>query len=174
MIGQYTKQKKKEERLSQNDLKSQLEYKKDFGLFISKVTWGKRYIGKRLGCRHKNGYTTISIHGGVYMAHRLAWLYEYGVWPNGDIDHIDGNKTNNALYNLRNVSRSENNFNQKLCSKNSKTGLLGVSRHKESGRYRATIYINYKQKCLGYFDTPEEAHQAYLTAKRELHSTCTI
>lgn len=98
-----------------------------------------------------------------------------GTWPAGDVDHIDGDPRNDAFCNLRDVSTAGNIQNQKRAHVRNKTGgLLGVSKLKSSKRWRARICTNGVQTVIGWFDTPEEAHQAYLIAKREHHTTCTI
>lgn len=128
------------------------------------------------GSKYKNGYVSVSINGTKYLYHRLVYLLKTGSLPpkNYDIDHINGDRSDNRFENLRAVTRSENNFNQRLASKNNKSGYLGVSLHRSSGLFRATIFVEYKQKCIGYFKTAEEAYTAYLKCKREIHNTCTI
>lgn len=174
MTGEYISYLYKERYLDYQTLLDEVRYIPETGIFIGNKNWGRRKKGHETGTFHSGGYRTVSIKGISYMAHRLAWFYIYKEWPKGDIDHIDGNRANNAIDNLRDVNRSENNFNQRGASKNNKSGLLGVSFHKHSGLYRATIYVKYKQTCIGYYKTPEEAHQAYLETKRKIHSTCTI
>ena len=93
------------------------------------------------------------------------------------VDHINGNRGDNRLCNLRDVSRKINTQNRKSASINNSCGLLGVSEHKgvgKSGRFVAGIYIEGKRKHLGVFDTAQQAHEAYLTAKRKYHEGCTI
>jgi hypothetical protein len=111
--------------------------------------------------------------GKRYYAHRLAWLYEYGEFPEKIIDHIDGNRTNNSIHNLRDVSQALNSQNQKEARIDNGTGYLGVTFDKRprTAKYRARIGITgcAKRICLGYFETPELAHLAYLDAKRKLH-----
>lgn len=103
------------------------------------------------------------------MAHRLAWFYVNGVWPKGHIDHIDGNKTNNSIDNLRDVSRSMNLQNQKKAHRGKSSGLpLGVHLSR-GGRFMAQLRVNGKNKSFGTFDTPESAHEAYLQAKEYYH-----
>jgi hypothetical protein len=108
-----------------------------------------------------------------YTAHRLAWMHVYGRWPVGDIDHIDGNALNNAFANLREVSRSVNMQNQRRARADNKSGFLGVHA-RGPGKYRAEITTPSGKKRLGTFSTPEEAHSAYLVAKRSLHEGCSI
>lgn len=122
----------------------------------------------------KHRYRVIRFLGRLTMAHRIAWLYVHGVWPSGDIDHINGVRDDNRIENLRDVSRSANLQNQRQASRNNKCGMLGVSLHKETGKFVAQIMAGRKQKYLGLFDTAEEAHAAYLRAKAELHPFQTI
>lgn len=106
------------------------------------------------------------------MAHRLAWLYIYGKWPQNELDHLDGNRANNKIANLRDAGDVLNSQNRRSPNKNNGVGLLGVSRH--GLRFKAMIGVNWKIKYLGIFDTKEEAHAVYVKAKRKLHAGCTI
>ncbi len=97
-----------------------------------------------------------------------------GEWPQGHIDHLDGDSLNHAWSNLRDVSNRLNGENRKKANSNNKSsGLLGVSRVKD-GRYAALIRVDGRLQRLGVFVDPQQAHQAYLTAKRQLHAGCTI
>ena len=166
--------------LTHKYLVSVLDYDSDTGVF----RWKQRYknnthlSGKIAGSVHVKGYLLIGVKGVRYLAHRLAWMYVNGAMPSMQIDHIDGNKTNNRISNLRNVRSCENTMNQKKANKVSTTGLLGVTPYKikgiPTGRYSAQITLNYKCIHLGTYPTPELAHEAYLLKKRELHNTCTI
>ena len=124
------------------------------------------------------GYRSIGIDGKSYYAHRLAWLYTYEVWPTYMIDHINGEKIDNRIINLRDVPRAVNVQNVKKAQKNNKqTGFLGVVNDlavNKKNPFSAKIKVNSKSRHLGYFPTPELAHEAYLKAKRELHEGCTI
>jgi len=150
--------------LTQDYLKSILHYNPDTGIF----TWAKirkgnnrRKIGEVAGWLKHDGYWYLYIDGKMYYAHRMAWFYVYGELP-ALIDHIDGNKLNNAIVNLRPLSKSKNCLNVKNPRKNNTTGFLGV--RKQNNSYIATI----KHQYLGSFKTPEEAHEAYLKAKHSL------
>lgn len=122
-----------------------------------------RHDGKEAGTTNGQGYRQISIKSKIYPTHRLAWLMAYGAWPSGDIDHINGDRQDNRLCNLRDVSHSRNLFNRRAHASHNKARLLGVSPHKN--KWRAHLGKRY----LGLFGTPEAAHAAYLTAKMEAH-----
>ena len=104
------------------------------------------------------------IHGDVFKAHRLAWLMEYGQMPPDDIDHIDGNRSNNAISNLRLATRAENMQN---LSKPKGRYPRGV--HKVLTGFQARIQHDFRRISLGVYETPEDAYQAYLSAKKSLH-----
>ena len=150
-----------------------LDYDQLTGVF----RWKKRTsmsikVGDIAGKTYKVGYRVIKIKRVLYLAHRLAWLYMKGEWPNEVIDHINGVRDDNRLSNLRSVSRSVNAQNQKKATSANKSGLLGVS--EKSGKFIARIGINRKQIKIGCYNSPSEAHQAYLNKKRESHEGCTI
>lgn len=149
-----------------NDL---LLYDANSGNFIRKTSRGPAKAGRVAGTVTKYGYRIVTVDGQKYCAHRLVWLLHTGVWPSGDIDHIDGDKLNNRINNLRDVSRSVNQQNRNKILSNNTTGLLGVSYHKRAKSYRATIGLNKKSINLGHYRTAEEAHAAYMAAKQKLH-----
>jgi hypothetical protein len=118
----------------------------------------------------KDGYKIIQIRLGrkvSFYAHRLAWLHVHGEWPSDQIDHIDGDRANNALANLRECSAAQNAQNRTAYRTN-KTGLLGVS---PSGcGFVAQLAVKGKLRVRGFAKTPEEAHAIYLEAKRKYHA----
>lgn len=127
-------------------------------------------VGEEAGCVNRFGYRVVRLDNRLYRAHRLAWLLSYGEWPQGDLDHVNGLRDDNRLRNLREVGRAGNAQNIRNARPQSKTGVLGVSVHRGTGRYRAAIsYPGTPSKHLGLFDTVEEASAAYLAAKRVLH-----
>lgn len=160
--------------LTQSRVKELLDYDPLTGVFTYKTLRGHMTGGSVAGALHKHGYRHIKMDNKLYKAHVLVWLYVNGVFPSGHIDHIDHDKANNAISNLRDVNRMGNLQNQIKSHSNNKTGFLGVSLKKRSGKYLAQIQVAKKVIFIGHFDTPEEAHIAYVQAKRNLHSTCSI
>lgn len=165
--------------LTAERLREVLHYDPETGVFTWKARTSNRVkVGDEVGFTLTRGYVGTMLDGRRYKLHRLAWLYVYGVWPDGDIDHKDGIKDNNRISNLRVVDMSTNQQNLKQARSNSTSGLLGV--HKTvAGRHGKKIWMarikaNGKTTCLGYFENPTEAHQVYLAAKRKLHEGCTI
>lgn len=116
----------------------------------------------------------IWVDGHCHRAHRLAWLHVHGVWPKDDVDHMDGNRVNNCIANLRDVDRSTNLQNMRSPGRPSKSGLLGVSWFERDRNWLARICVDGKNRYLGYFQTKEQAHEAYVAAKRKLHAGCTL
>lgn len=115
-----------------------------------------------------NGYRYLWVDGKCKLAHRLAWLITTGDEPAGQIDHINGDRLDNRISNLRVASRSENGQNRGIQANNT-SGYVGVSWHKANAMWWAGIKLNGKRKSLGYFHDPAEASAAYLDAKRRMH-----
>lgn len=115
------------------------------------------------------GYIQVGYLGKVYKAHRLIWAICYAKFPYGYIDHINGMRSDNRLCNLRDVSKQENSHNQKKPNKRNTSGYLGVCRNKKLNKWQSEISVNGRSIYLGLFNTPEEAHQAYLEAKKIYH-----
>lgn len=124
-------------------------------------------LGKTAGWRHAAGYVAIKIDAGTYLAHRLAWLWVTGDWPTEEIDHINGNRADNRLTNLRAVSKLENSHNQSLRVTN-KSGATGVFFETRRQRWLATILNQGKATHLGYFQTFDEACAARKGAEKVL------
>jgi hypothetical protein len=160
--------------MNQKILKLKLYYDSATGDFFRRFGGCGKIPWTKVGSMHKHGYVQIGLNKKFYLAHRLAWLYVYGEWPNKEVDHINGKPSDNRICNLRLANRSENIQNQRVAHKDSKSGYLGVIYLGKNNTWRAQIGINNKIKNLGYYKTPQEAHQAYLNAKRELHQYCTI
>jgi hypothetical protein len=110
-----------------------------------------------------HGYRKIRVKGRDYYANKIAIFLATGVWPSGEVDHINGDKSDDRLCNLRVVTHQQNMWNQKIRA-DSQTGYKGVSFDKRSGKYRAHIRSNGKRIHLGIFSTAEVAHKAYMVA----------
>lgn len=142
-------------------------YDPESGIVRRKIDHNRCKAGDAVGSLSAGGYLSVRIDKKAYYVHRLAWFMTYGRWPEGVIDHIDGDRLNNKLANLRDASSLVN--MQNTLKPKGKQRLLGVSLHR--GKYwKAGIRVNGKQTHLGYFETPELAHEAHMKAKRALHS----
>ena len=112
------------------------------------------------------GYAQIGVGGKQLKAHRLAWVYMTGTFPVDEIDHVDGDRTNNAWANLRQASHKQNQENIKLRS-DSSSGFRGVCFDKRRNRWIAKVVHNKKQHNLGYFETAEQAAEAACAKRAE-------
>lgn len=158
--------------ITQARLKEVLNYDPETGEFVwAKTRLGRAVAGKRTGYRCK-GSIDIRVDGKLHRAHRLAWLYVHGELPELDIDHINGDPFDNRIVNLRHVTHEVNMQNMRRPQGNNKLGLQGVSAWGK--RFKVRLRIAGMQVKIGAFDTPEEAHAAYLDAKRQFHEGCTI
>lgn len=153
--------------ITQDNLKELFKYDKDNGTFTRIKQSGKRgKIGDIAGTlKNDTGYVEIQINRKKYKAHRLAWLYMYGEFPDGDLDHINHKKDDNRIYNLRVVNDFINCRNRPM-NKNNKSGIAGVSFHKSVKKWCATITVYYKQIHLGSFNTKAEAVAVRLEAEK--------
>ena len=148
---------------------------RDAGMFgsgkISAETKAKRfntrYAGRSAIVNHSNGYKNVTVTGfGFVRAHRVAWAMHYGVWPENDVDHINGDRADNRIFNLRCSTRSENLRNRRKFPKN-KSGYVGVSFCNRRGKWNARIGVNGRYINAGYFDTKEEAAKARAKAEEK-------
>ena len=150
-------------------LKHLFDYDKETGNLIWKVSnTNKQKIGDIAGSLNpKVGYIRVGISGKKYYAHRLIFLYHKGYLPK-TIDHINCDKVDNRIENLRAVTASQNQHNRKLNSNNT-SGYKGVYYHKPLNKWCAKIRLEYKRMHLGYYKTPEEAAEVVRKAREELH-----
>lgn len=154
-------------------LLARLHYSPEDGTFRWREGGSRQQpAGKLAGSIGKSGYARIRYGSRQYLSHRLAILALTGSWPDGEVDHINGDKSDNRACNLRVVTREQNQQNLRAARRDNQCGHLGVSR--SGRRWQARIDVSGVQKYLGTFSTPEEAHGAYVAAKRLLHSTCSI
>lgn len=143
-------------RISQERLKSLVEYCPESGVFTWKNTPRKGFNGKVAGTKTFKGYIMIEHCGQSLFAHRLAWIYMYGEDPDCQIDHINQVKDDNRICNLRTCSQ-ELNMQNYGPQKNNTSGYRGVFLHKQSGKWQAKVTLHGKRKSLGLYETAAEA-----------------
>lgn len=144
-----------------------IEYVPERGTFIRKrfSRGGRAEFSGRVD--HK-GYLRTQVCGFPVLCHRLAWLMHYGEWPDGEIDHVNGNRQDNRITNLRVCSHPQNNHNQPLRRTNT-SGVKGVHFNKKAKKWHAQICLNYKIHHVGLFDELCDAEAAIKAFREELH-----
>lgn len=147
-------------------VRAALKYSKLTGVFTWSTSSPRGKCGERAGYVHANGYVRIGLFGRKYPAHRLAWLHATGGWPEGQIDHINGIRSDNRLSNLRVVSCQENCKNLKIKATNL-SGVLGVSWCRGNELWRARIKVDGRDRHLGYFQELEAARSARRLAEEQ-------
>lgn len=156
-------------------LREILSYDPETGLFVYRTQRGRSRAGSKAGTVQSDGRININLEGRVYRAHRLAWLYMTGEWPAQEIDHKDTDPGNNKWSNLRNASSTVNKQNiQKAPTGKIYSRLLGAHWCKQGQLWKSSIRINKKSVYLGVFASEQEAHEAYIVAKRTFHEGCLI
>lgn len=162
--------------LTQVHLKHRLKYDRSTGVFVwrNPSKYRPEYKGRPAGSVDGRGYVQITIDGVGYKAHRLAWLYVHGVWPESLLDHKNGDRADNRLANLRPATHRVNAENRRTARSGHAIGLLGVVWRKRNQKFEARISVDKKYRYLGLFDTAEAAHQAYVAAKRQHHTGNTL
>lgn len=165
--------------LTAQRLRELLHYEPDTGIFTRKVRTAQRHqVGDRadfvVTSGGTKGYHRVTVDSVRYLAHRLAWFYVHGEWPVNDIDHWDTDRGNNRIKNLRDVTNQVNRENMRTPRKDNKSGFLGVVFHAPTCQWRARIQVDRKVKHIGLYPSAEEAHAAYLEAKRRMHKGCTL
>lgn len=160
--------------VSLDRLKTLLHYDEGTGVF----TWvghdKQPWINGTVAGGDSHGYVAIRIDGTLYLAHRLAWLYVHGSWPEFCIDHVNGDRGDNRLCNLRDVPHEDNTRNQRTPGAANRSGYLGVTWHKAAKKWQAGVKFKGVFHHAGTFDDPAKAHEAYVLLKRKLHTSCTL
>lgn len=131
--------------------------------------WNTKYAGREAITANCNGYRYGQIRGKMFYAHRLAWVLNTGEWPAEQIDHINGNKTDNRIENLRSASPQNNARNRPANRTGNSSGAKGVTAIKSTGRWQAQIGDGAQTRYLGTFDSVTEAHEAYKRAAILIH-----
>lgn len=160
--------------LTAQQVRDLFSYDPATGLF----TWlaGSR-IGRKAGSLHTRGYITLYVCGRAYKAHRIAWLHHYGCHPRHQVDHINSDRADNRIANLRDVTPQVNSQNRRVRNTGDRSLPLGVTRDPRgrlSKPFVSRINVGPKKILLGQYASADEAHSAYVEAKRRLHDGCTI
>lgn len=153
--------------LTQQTLKELVVYCPERGGLFWIKNRRKAKAGNRIGSKTQEGYRQTSLFLKQYKEHRLIWLYHYGNFPLKELDHLNGIRDDNRIENLRECVEGKNQQNIRKPNITNKNGFLGV--YPSSKRWMARITSNGKSIYLGSFDTKEEAHLAYIQAKRQYH-----
>jgi hypothetical protein len=162
----------KEKSITREVIAEAVSYNPETGKFTRVKAVPGHNAGAEAGTIKHQGYRVVGVGGQKIAAHRLAWFIACGSWPDGDIDHINGDRSDNRITNLRCVTRGVNLQNTRKAHSDSASGVLGVTAR--GNKWRATIFADGRCRHLGLFDSIHDAHAAYLEAKRRLHPGCTV
>ena len=156
--------------LTQEYLREIFEYNPTEGIVRWKLGRSNMVEGSRAGCINQSGYMVVTVDSKSYRLTRLIWIYMFGHIPDGFyVDHINGNKTDNRLCNLRLVTNKQNQENRP-APKNTTSGYRGVTWHKYYNKWMARICHHKKRETIGFFETAEAAYEAYKKRASELYS----
>lgn len=149
-----------------SEIKEWLRYDAETGKLIWLKVSGKGRIGAAAGTPHAKGYISIGIGRNHFLAHRLAWALHFNEWPSKQIDHINGDKADNRIANLRLATNAENHANRG-AQRNSTSGVKGVYWFKPQRKWKAQIQVNGKAIVIGYFVEKSDAIAARLEAEKK-------
>jgi hypothetical protein len=160
--------------LTAQQVRELFDYNSETGVLTRRTrVKGSNGLGKQAGWTDDEGYWRVCVNGRNYLVHRLAWLYVYGAMPPKLVDHINGDPSDNRISNLRLADHALNNQNNRRAKSTKKSGtLIGVKW--SQNRWVARISVDGKQQHIGRFQTEQEAHAAYVEAKRRLHPGTTL
>lgn len=152
--------------IDQERLKQLFDYDPTTGHFTNIRDHSRARKGTRAGSSTGHGYRRLTINGARYYEHHLAWLYMFGEWP-AELDHHDGDRSNNAIVNLRQATRTNN-----CCNSERETGasgLKGAYLDKRVSKWYSKVQLGGQVEWLGQFDTAEDAHDAFMAAIDKSH-----
>lgn len=158
--------------LTQKQLKELLSYDPATGVFtwLQTVRNGSVHAGAIAGVCSNGDYVRIQIRGRLYLAHRLAWLYVTGSWPDGTIDHVDTCKSNNRFSNLRLATAASNGWNCPAPATNT-SGVKGVHWHTSNKRWYAKFRVNGRDIHVGSYINLDDAKSAIKAARAVHHGS---
>ena len=151
--------------LTQDKLHQMFEYKD--GNLYRKISLGRTKAGDKVGFVDSKGYLSVNINKKCFYLHRIIWMMQYGEMPEL-LDHVDGNRQNNKIENLRLANRFENSHNKQI-NKNNTSGVKGVYWHRKAKKWAAQITKHNKHYSLGVFETKELAAEFVALAREMLH-----
>lgn len=155
--------------ITADEVRRLLDYDPNTGQFRRRITRKRNKIGSIAGSPDAYGYRQVYVAGKMYKAHRLAWLYTHGVWPAGEIDHINRVRDDNRICNLRLATPAQNRQNTgSFC--NNTSGVKGVVWHKRLKKWQAQIKIRRQNVYLGMFDCYVRAVRARRAAELTYHT----
>ena len=156
--------------IDQETVKKLFHYDAESGMLIWRFGNGRNVKPwQEVKAKNGNGYYTAKIHGKSYLAHRLAWLYVHGSFPNKYIDHKNRIRNDNRLCNLRDVNTTDNAQNISLPSHN-KSGYIGVSWIKSHNCWTVYVKVNKKNKWLGYYKNLDDAVAARKAGEKQYYN----
>ena len=145
-----------------------VQYCPDTGIFTWKTKTCRKVVpGKSAGSKNANGYIQIKLNKQFYYGHRLAWFFVHHEWPTEEIDHVNGDPSDNRLCNLRQATSAQNKQNRQ-ARKDCKSGIRGVYLRKDTQKWKAELRHNKKLISLGSFNTLDEAAMARKVAEMQL------
>ena len=152
--------------ISREEVERLLQYDPETGIFVWIVSKGAAKAGSVAGTVANRGYVRLRINRREFLAQRIAWLLATGHMPTGEIDHINGDRADNRLSNLRPATHAENGFNRGRNANNT-SGFKGV--HRNGEKFSVVVCRAGKHYYFGVFDVAEDAHAAYCEAFRQVH-----
>lgn len=150
-------------------LRSVFSIDPDIGALIHRIGTRKSAAGTEAGYTNNIGYRQVAFRGSIYSVHRIAWVLYYGVAPDGEVDHINGDRSDNRKSNLRLATSAQNNHNRKLSSRN-KTGIKGVFRVKRGKPWRVSIGHDRGKYYITQFECFGQAVKHANTMRAKIHS----
>lgn len=151
-----------------NILKGLFTVDYESGTLIRRVSTYRAQKEAVAGYKANNGYLAVSVVGVRALVHRVIWAIHYDAWPEGDIDHIDNDKTNNRIPNLRMATKSQNSMNTRI-RKDSTTGIKGVCYNSANSNYRVRLIKDNTPVEVGSFLTIQAAAEAVKLARKKIH-----